>query len=67
MVAEKLRHARTSKKLSQQTVAAHLDIPTKIYQNYERGESEPPVEIIEKLCKLLEVSSDWVLGMSNQK
>ena len=64
MFAEKLKNARMSKGLTQKAVAEYIEILPKAYQKYEYGIREPSLDILVKLCRLLEITSDYLLGLS---
>ena len=66
MFAERLKQARNAKKLNQRTIAGYLDIPHNVYRSYELGEREPPYDVLVKLCKLLNVSADCLLDLSDE-
>lgn len=63
MFAERLKRARAAKKFSRKTVAFHLGIIPLEYKAYENGECDPSPEILARLCKLLDVSQDWLFGI----
>jgi transcriptional regulator with XRE-family HTH domain len=65
MFSERLKIARIAKGLTQQVVADHLGIKKEAFQHYEYGKRKPPYENIIKLCRLLDVSADWLLGLSD--
>ena len=64
MFTERLKVARNSKDLTQKAVADYLGIIKQAYQKYEYGEREPSFDNLTKLCRLLEVSADWLLGIA---
>ena len=35
--------------------------------SWEQGRTEPDIKMIKKLCKIYEVSSDYLLGISDEK
>ena len=67
MFEERLKSARNDKHLTQKAVADYLGINLEAYQHYEYGVRKPPFEKIVKLCQLLEISSDWLLCLSDTK
>ena len=67
MFSERLKNARNDKNLTQKVVADYLGINLKGYQHYEYGVCKPPFENIIKLCQLLNVSADYLLGLSDIK
>ena len=67
MFSERLKNARMSKRLTQKYVAEYLGMAPNAYQLYEYGKREPDFDKLIKLCQLLEVSSDWLLGLSDKR
>ena len=67
MFSERLKNARNAKHLTQRAIAEYLGITVNAYQHYEYDVRKPPFENIIKLCQLLEISSDWLLGLSDIK
>ena len=60
-----MKVARSLKGLSQQAVADSLGVTRGCYGNYEQGTREPPYAILAKICKLLDVSADYLIGLSD--
>jgi len=60
-----LKIARKSKGLSQSEVAKSLHIERYCYANWEQGRAEPSVTDIQKLCVILEVSANELLGIED--
>ena len=61
MFSEKLRETRKLKKLTQSQLASLLNISVTTYGDYERGRTEPDLERLKKLAKILDVSIDYLL------
>ena len=57
-----LKHFRNLNRMTQEEVAAHLDIPTKTYQNYEREVREADSNILCALADLYDISLDALIG-----
>lgn len=57
--------ARKAKKMTQKDVADILGIDRTTYGKYETGDSNPPTSTIAELCSIFQVSSDYLLGLSN--
>lgn len=57
-----LKHFRNLNCMTQEEVAAHLDIPTKTYQNYEREVREADSNILCALADLYDISLDALIG-----
>ena len=63
---ERLKQARTQKGLSQQKVADLIGVTRGCYSNYEQGTREPSLEILKRICVTLEVSSDFLVGITEE-
>ncbi len=63
----KLKELRKQKGLSQEQVANALGISMRAYQNYEYGQREPNIEMINKLADFYEVTTDYLLGRPEAK
>jgi len=62
---EKLKSLRREKGVTQDEVAKELGITKSCYSNYEQGLREPSYAILVKICKYFDVSSDYLLGLSD--
>lgn len=60
---EKLKAARNENGLSQQKVAEAIGVTRSAYSNYEQGLREPDLNTLKKICLLLNISSDYLLGI----
>ncbi|CDN41694.1 helix-turn-helix domain-containing protein [Paenibacillus sp. P22] len=63
--AQRLSEARKNKRLTQVEVSKKTGINNKTLSHYEQGKSKPDLDILKKLCDLYEVTTDWVLGNTN--
>lgn len=59
---KKLRECREVKNLSQNEVAKLLSTNHSIIGKYERDEVKPTIDVIKKLAKVLETTSSFLLG-----
>ena len=59
---EKLRALREDNDLTQEQVAAYLGTSQTMYARYEREANELPLRHFIGLCKLYNVSADYLLG-----
>lgn len=62
--SENLKKYRLLKNLKQQDMANFLKIDKSTYSNYENGRREPNILTIKKICNILEISGDMLLGLS---
>ena len=63
VLAENLRKIRIRKNLTQRYIAKKLNLDRSTYSYYELGETQPSLEKLVELSKLLEVSADQLLGL----
>ncbi len=59
---ERIKNARISKELKQEEVARLLGITRGCYAHYEQGVREPSLDLLKKICDVLDVSADYLLG-----
>ena len=59
----KLKELRKEKHLTQKQLAQMLDISESCYGGYEQGYREPDFKTLIKICKALDVTSDYLLGL----
>ncbi len=62
---EKLKELRKYKGLTLKEVASGLSIPLQTYANYEHGTREPSIAMIYSICKFFDISSDYLIGLSD--
>lgn len=65
MFPERLKQLRNNKKDSQQTMADFLGITRQGYGKYENGGSQPSFEMLQKIADYFGVSSDYLIGRTN--
>lgn len=63
---EILRELREDHDLTQADVAQVLGTTQQVYSRYEKGINEIPVHHLITLCRFYDVSSDYMLGLSQQ-
>ncbi|MBZ5985084.1 helix-turn-helix transcriptional regulator [Leuconostoc gelidum subsp. gasicomitatum] len=62
---EKLKSIRKSKRLTQLELSERLQVSKGTVSAYEQGLSYPSIETLVKICDTLEISSDYLLGISD--
>ena len=62
---ERVRTVRTQRKLRQVDVADALEMPPPTYSAYERGIREPPLYVVHRLTKILQISADYLFNTEN--
>ena len=63
----RLKELRKEKKLTQQELADKVDLVKGSISAYEKSLKYPSVEVLIKLCNYFNVSSDYLLGLSDEK
>ena len=64
---ERLRALREDNDLTQTQIATMLGLAQTTYSQYELDKRPMPIEYIIALCKFYNVSSDYLLGLSDKK
>jgi len=67
MKYENIRNLRIDRGYTQKQIAEHLGISQNTYSQYEVGVLNYPVDAIIKLAAFYGVSTDYLLGLTNQK
>ena len=62
MFAENLKKLRKEKGLSQEEIAAKLNVVGRTYGSWERNEREPDFSTLCKIADFFNVSTDYILG-----
>ena len=65
-LAESLKRFRNSFRLSQKQVASAGKVSWQSYQSYESGKSSPSVKIIMNIADAYDVSTDYLVGRSDE-
>ena len=63
---EELKALRLSMGVSQKVVSSALGLTRNAFTNYENGIREPSLETLKKICVYFDVSSDYLLGLSDK-
>ena len=61
----RLRDMREDNDLSQATLAAYIGMRQPQYSRYERGLRDIPTDVLIRLAKLYNTSTDYLLGLTN--
>lgn len=67
LVSKRLKYLREEKNLLQKDIAKYLNITTSAYGYYEQGKRSPDMETIKKLADFFNVSTDYLLGRTNNR
>ena len=63
----RIRDLREDCDLTQEEVANYLHIKQNTYSQYENGQRQLPIECLIALAKLYQTSTDYILGLTDQK
>lgn len=63
--SKRIAEAIKSSGLSQKEIAEKLNISESNITNWKNGENLPSVEVLFNLCKLLNESADYLLGLDD--
>ena len=64
---EKIAFERDRQNITQKEMAIYLGIKQQQYSRYEKGINIMPVTYLPKICEKLNVSSDYILGLTDNK
>lgn len=62
---ERLKALREQHDLEQKDMGKKLNITASAYGFYEQGRNEPSLETLVEIAKIFQVSTDYLLGLSN--
>ena len=64
---ERIRNLREDRDLKQEDLAKLLSCTQACYSNYENGKRDIPTEVLATLASFYNVSTDYLLGRTNEK
>lgn len=67
MYGNRLRELRKEKNLTIDEMAAQLEFTRSTYAGYERKFRKPPLDAITKIAKFHDVSTDYLLGLTEER
>ena len=67
MYFKRLAELRIDNDLTQKRLSEMLEMNRETYQRYEAGTREIPVWLLIKLSSLYRVSTDYILGLTDQR
>ena len=65
-IESRIKDLRIENNYTQRELAAKIGLTPKMISFYEKGERVPPLDIIVKLVQIFNVSSDYLLGLSDK-
>lgn len=67
MQFKRLKDLREDHDYTQSELASMLGISQRGYSHYEKGDNDIPTEILIRLSEIYQTSTDYILGLSNQR
>lgn len=64
---KRIRELREDNDLTQKELASILNCSQQVYSNYELGQRDIPTDILIRLSKYYDVSTDYILELSDRK
>ncbi|MBO5227496.1 MAG: FHIPEP family type III secretion protein [Lachnospiraceae bacterium] len=64
---QRISEYRKNKNITQEEMAIRLGVTPQALLKWERGQSLPDVALLADICQALDVSSDYLLGVQNQR
>ena len=62
---ERIQWIRDCRSITQKEMAEHLGIKQQQYARYEKGVNTMPITYLKAICEKLEVSSDYIIGLTD--
>ena len=63
---ERIAWIRDCRSISQKEMAEKLGIKQQQYARYEKGINVMPITYLKEICKTLNVSADYIIGITDQ-
>lgn len=61
----RLKEIRAQCGMTQKDVYMKLKVSANCYASWEQGRTEPSIKNIRELCKIFDVSADYLIGLSD--
>lgn len=65
ILSSRLKELRLSKNLTQKQLAALIGGNERSIRFYESGERLPGIDVVVALCKVFDVTTDYLIGLKN--
>lgn len=60
--SERIIQLKNERKILQKDIALSINISTRNYQRYEKGEQQPPLPVVIAIADYFDVSIDYLVG-----
>lgn len=65
LLGKRLKELREERGLTQKQLATLLHLNSVTYLHYEKSQREPPLAVLADMAKFFDVSTDYLLGLTN--
>ena len=66
ILGKRLKELREEKGLTQKQLAEQLNLNSVTYLHYEKDQREPPLKVLAEMAVFFEVSTDYLLGLTDE-
>ena len=66
LLGSRLKELREEKGLTQKEVATQLGLHSVTYLHYEKDQREPPLTVLIQMALFFDVSTDYLLGLTDE-
>ena len=66
-IGARMKDLRRNRNISQTELAKHLGVSKSVISSYETGVHFPPYDILIKIANLFDVSTDYLLGVTDYR
>ncbi len=63
----RLKDLREDSDIKQKDIAEYLNVKQNTYSQYENNQRQLPIDVLVKLAKYYNVTTDYILGLTNKK
>ena len=63
----RIKDLREDNDITQKEIAEYLHIKQNTYSQYENGQRQLPIDVLIRLSEYYNVSTDYILGLSDKK
>ena len=66
-LGSRIKAARMQRGLTQREMAQRINKSVAAVSSYETNAQLPPLEVVESICQVLNISSDYLIGRNNEE
>lgn len=66
ILGQRLKELREEQQLTQKELAEKLHLHSVTYLHYEKSQREPPLAVLVDMAKFFDVTTDYLLGVSDE-